>query len=258
VAGGNAGFTVASSSIAVATNGAPGGYPSVYDGCHWGNCTRGGLATHPVQVRTLTNPGTVTTRWSTTQPGGSAAYDAAYDIWFNQTPTTRGQPDGAELMVWLNHHGPVQPFGSHVGTATINGVSYQVWEGAQPWGDTVTYVMASPATSVADLDVGALTADAVDRGYIRPSWYLMTPRPASNCGGAAPAWLPAPSPSTSAAAAEAPRLPRPARQPGRRLLPPHRLSGFPYKRSRPIPPRRQSRPTPLWTSGTPARPRPPT
>jgi Glycosyl hydrolase family 12 len=171
--GGNAGFTVANSSIAVAANGAPGGYPSVYDGCHWGNCTRGGLAGHPVQVRTLTNPGTVTTSWSTTQPGGNAAYDAAYDIWFNQAPATRGQPDGAELMVWLNHHGSVQPFGSHVGTATINAVSYQVWEGAQPWGDTITYVMASPATSVADLDVGALTADAVDRGYIRTSWYLI-------------------------------------------------------------------------------------
>ena len=170
---GNVGFTVTNSSINNATNAAPGGYPSIYAGCHWGNCTSGGLGAHPVQVATLTSPGTVTTSWKTTQPGGSAAYDVAYDLWFNHTPAATGQPDGAELMVWLNHHGPVQPFGSQVGTATIGGVSYQVWEGGQPWGDTITYVMASPATSVRGLDVGALAADAVRRGYIRMSWYLI-------------------------------------------------------------------------------------
>jgi hypothetical protein len=48
-----------------------------------------------------------------------------------------------------------------------------VWKGAQSWGDTISYVMASPATSVHDLDVGALAADAVRRGYIRTSWYLI-------------------------------------------------------------------------------------
>ncbi len=170
---GNAGFAVTNSSIDNATNAAPGGYPSIYAGCHWGNCTHGGLGAHPVQVTGLTIPGTVTTNWKTRQPEGSAAYDAAYDLWFNRTPAATGQPDGAELMVWLNHHGPVQPFGSQVGTATIGGVSYQVWEGAQSWGDTISYVMASPTTSVSNLDVGALAADAVRRGYIRTSWYLI-------------------------------------------------------------------------------------
>jgi len=170
---GNVGFTVTNSSIDNETNGAPGSYPSIYAGCHWGNCTHGGLGAHPVQVARLTGPETVTTSWKTRQPGGSAAYDVAYDLWFNRTPSATGQPDGAELMVWLNHHGSVQPFGSQVGTAIIGGVSYQVWEGAQSWGDTVSYVMASPSTSVRDLDVGALAADAVRRGYIRTSWYLI-------------------------------------------------------------------------------------
>ena len=164
---------MASSAISNATNGAPGAYPSIYAGCHWGNCTKGGLATHPVRVSALTRPGTVRTSWNTSQPGGSAAYDVAYDIWFNQTPTTTGQPNGAELMVWLNHHGPVQPFGSPVGTASIGGVSYRVWEGAQPWGDTISYVRTSPATSVRNLDVGVLAADAASRGYIKKSWYLI-------------------------------------------------------------------------------------
>jgi cellulose 1,4-beta-cellobiosidase len=170
---GNAGFTVASSSIHNVTNGAPGGYPSIYSGCHWGNCTRGGLGTSPVPVTALTRRGTVTTSWDTSQPGGSAAYDVAYDIWFNQAPTTTGQPNGAELMIWLNHHGGVQPFGSPVGSASINGVSYTVWEGAQSWGDTVSYVMNSPTTSVHNVDVGGLAADATSRGYVKKSWYLI-------------------------------------------------------------------------------------
>ena len=98
-ANGNAGFTVKNSSIANATNAAPGGYPSIYAGCHWGNCTHGGLGAHPVQVSRLTNPGTVRTSWKTRLPGGSAAYDAAYDLWFNRTPATTGQPQGTELMI---------------------------------------------------------------------------------------------------------------------------------------------------------------
>ena len=52
----------------------------------------------------------MTTGWVTAQPG-TGAYDVAYDIWFNRAPGrapgTSGQPDGAELMIWLNHNGPV-------------------------------------------------------------------------------------------------------------------------------------------------------
>src|SRR5215472_3232522 len=62
-ADGNADFTVASSSISNSTSGAPGGYPSIYQGCHWGNCSAGGLTSTPVQVSNLTS-GKVTTSWS--------------------------------------------------------------------------------------------------------------------------------------------------------------------------------------------------
>ena len=88
---GNADLTVANSSIGNATNGSPGAYPSLYQGCHWGHCSSGGLASAPIRVSNLT-AGKVTTSWSTTQPGGSNSNDVAYDIWFNQTPTTAGQP----------------------------------------------------------------------------------------------------------------------------------------------------------------------
>ena len=170
---GNAEFTVADSSIDNATDGPPGAYTSIYQGCHWGNCSTGGLTSAPIQVADLT-AGRVTTSWSTTQPGGGSAYDVAYDIWFNQTPTTSGQPNCAELMVWLNHNGSVQPFGSQVASdVSLGGNSYNVWEGSQSFGDTVTYDMTTAATSVSGLDVGMLAQDAASRGYLSSSCYLI-------------------------------------------------------------------------------------
>jgi len=166
---GPGGFAVARSAIANSTSGAPGGYPSIYRGCHWGSCTpRSGL---PVPVSRLLSPGTVTTTWATAQPR-AGAYDVAYDIWFNQAPSASGQPDGAELMIWLNHNGPVQPFGSLVGTAVIGGRSYDVWFGKQAW-NTISYSMVTGTTSVRDLDIGQFAADALRRGYIQESWYLI-------------------------------------------------------------------------------------
>jgi hypothetical protein len=193
---GGADFTVANSSIDNSTDGSPGAYPSIYQGCHWGNCSTGGLSTDPVEVSNLTT-GAVTTSWSTTQTG-TGDYDVAYDIWFNQTPTTAGQPNGSELMVWLNHNGPVQPFGSEVASnVTLGGHTYDVWEGSQSSWDTITYEMTSPATSVSGLDVGTLAQDMVSRGYTKSSWYLIDVEAsfAVNINGGTSS--PPPSPSSS-------------------------------------------------------------
>jgi Glycosyl hydrolase family 12/Cellulose binding domain/Putative Ig domain len=169
---GNPDFTVANSAISNATNGAPGGYPSIYQGCHWGNCSSGGLAATPIEASNL-GTGKVTTSWSTTQTG-SGAYDVAYDIWFNRTATTTGQPNCMELMVWLSHNGSVQPFGSQVASnVNIGGRSYNVWEGAQSSWNTVSYTMTTGTTSVTNLDVGQLAQDAISRGYMPSSCWLI-------------------------------------------------------------------------------------
>ena len=115
----------------------------------------------------------MTTNWSTSQPGGGNDYDVAYDIWFNQTPTASGQPNGTELMIWLNHNGHVQPFGSKVASdVSLGGRSYDVWYGQQGW-NTVSYTMNSGTTSVRNLDLRPLVADLVKRGYLKRSWYLI-------------------------------------------------------------------------------------
>jgi hypothetical protein len=169
---GNAEFRVANSSIANGGQGAPGGYPHIYKGCSYGACTSGsGL---PIRVSRI-RAGTVTTSWRTRQPGGSSIYNAAYDVWFNKTPTTSGQANGTELMIWLRRHGPKHPYGSQVATdVSIGGRRYNVWYGAAHGFNTVTYLMTTPATSVRNLDLRPLEANAVGHGYLRRSWYLIS------------------------------------------------------------------------------------
>ena len=167
---GSTGFTMSNSSIANSTYGAPGGYAAIYKGCHWGACTpRSGF---PIQVSDI-SPGKVTTSWSTAQPGGSNAYDVAYDIWFNKSATTTGQPNGTELMIWLNHNGHVQPFGAKAASnVSIGGRGYDVWYGNQGW-NTVSYTMTTGTTSISNFDLRPVIEDAVSRGWISPSWYLI-------------------------------------------------------------------------------------
>lgn len=105
-------FQIAASAISTATNGAPGAYPSIYRGCHWGSCTpNSGL---PISLSNAERPGAVTTSIQTTVTSGGA-WDDAYDIWFNASSTTsNNSSNGLEMMVWLNRSGGVQPAGSVV------------------------------------------------------------------------------------------------------------------------------------------------
>ncbi len=159
-------FAVSEANFSLPSAGPPASYPSIYKGCHWGNCTsQSGL---PIQVSSLPP---VPSHWTVTS-SPSGAYDIAYDLWFNQTPTTSGQPNGTELMIWLNHRGGVQPAGSQVGTVTLAGAAWDVWKGSMSGWTYVAYVRQTPADSV-DLDLRAFTQDAVTRGTINPAWYLM-------------------------------------------------------------------------------------
>ena len=160
-------WSVSTANFNLGTSGAPATYPSIYKGCHWGLCTpNSGL---PIQVSKL---GTATSSWSTTQPA-SGAYDVAYDIWFNSTPTTTGQPDGTEMMIWINSRGGVQPFGSQTATANIAGYNWNVWTGNQTSWKIISYVLNPGATSINNLDIKALINDSVSRGSLNASNYLI-------------------------------------------------------------------------------------
>jgi len=149
------------------SGGAPATYPSIYKGCHWGACTAGsGL---PIQVDKLTS---ATSSWNTTQPA-TGAYDVAYDLWTNSAPTTGGQPNGSEIMIWLNSRGGVSPFGSKVASLNIGGLNWDVWTGRQTSWNIVSYVLQGGGTAFNNLNVKALIDDSVARGVTNASHYLL-------------------------------------------------------------------------------------
>ena len=162
------GFTVDSGNHNLPTSGPPAAYPSIYAGCHYGNCSSGsGL---PLQVSAFHDV------HSTVDYGVAAGqWDAAYDIWLDTSPTPQGQNNGAEIMIWGDHAGAPQPFGGRVGTADLAGAAWDVWEGRSNNGgigwNVVSYVRQQPTTSL-DVHVQDFTADAGRRGYVQPSWYL--------------------------------------------------------------------------------------
>jgi hypothetical protein len=161
------GFSIASASHNKPQNGAPGSYPSIYAGCHYGTCSTGsGL---PLQASS-SKFATIKTSVRMSYPNNASLYDAAYDIWFDPTPNTTKQNTGAELMIWLNHKGSIQPVGSRVATVNLAGATWDVWFGNIGW-NVVSYVRQSTTTS-ASFNVSTFFDDVVSRGYGQRSWYI--------------------------------------------------------------------------------------
>ena len=158
-------FTVVTSDHNLPTNGAPASYASIFRGTHWGNVTtKSGL---PLEVDKIAS---VPSTWKITSTG-TGAWDAAYDIWFNKTSATTGQPDGAELMIWINHRGGIRPAGQKIATVQIDGATWDLWTADFKW-KYIAYVRSTPSDS-AKLELKDFFNDAVARGLVQPAWYLV-------------------------------------------------------------------------------------
>ncbi|WP_329179396.1 GH12 family glycosyl hydrolase domain-containing protein [Streptomyces sp. NBC_01477] len=158
------GFQVTQADGSVPTNGGPKSYPSVYNGCHYTNCSPGTAL--PAQLSAI---GSAPTSISYTYVG-NAVYDAAYDIWLDPTPRKDGV-NKTEIMVWFNHVGSVQPVGSKVATASVAGRSWDVWTGNNGGNDVISFVAPSAIDSWS-FDVKAFANEAINRGLAQSSWYL--------------------------------------------------------------------------------------
>jgi chitodextrinase len=160
------GFTVTVANHNNATNGAPAAYPAIYYGCHYANCSPGTIL--PLQINTSQYAG-ISSSVTMSYPG-SGTYDAAYDIWYDPTPRRDGQNTGAEIMIWLNKQGSIQPIGSRIGSASLAGGTWDVWFGNVGW-NVISYVRTSATTSL-NFSASTFSNDAMSRGYVQSSWYL--------------------------------------------------------------------------------------
>ncbi|MFG2135140.1 cellulose binding domain-containing protein [Streptomyces sp. NPDC048751] len=158
------GFRVSRADGSVPTNGAPKSYPSVFNGCHYTNCSPGTRL--PAQLAGISSaPSSISYGYV-----GDAVYNASYDIWLDPTPRTDGV-NQTEIMIWLNKVGPIQPIGSQVGTATVGGRSWQVWSGSNGTNRVLSFVAPSAIGSWS-FDVMDFVRQAVARGLAQNSWYL--------------------------------------------------------------------------------------
>ena len=160
----SSGFRIAQADGSVPTNGAPKSYPSVFNGCHYTNCSPG--TNLPARLSSISS---APTSISYSYVSG-AVYDAAYDIWLDPTPRTDGV-NRTEIMIWFNRVGSVQPVGSQVGTATVAGRSWQVWSGNNGGNDVLSFVAPSAIDSW-NFDVMDFARQAISRGLAQDSWYL--------------------------------------------------------------------------------------
>ncbi|NUS16031.1 MAG: glycosyl hydrolase family 5 [Streptomyces sp.] len=160
----SSGFTITQADGSVATNGAPKSYPSIFNGCHYTNCSPG--TNLPAQLSAISSaPTSISYNFVS-----NAVFDAAYDIWLDPTPKTDGV-NKTEIMVWFNHVGSVQPVGSKVGTANVGGRSWDVWTGNNGSNDVISFVAPS-AISSWNFDVKAFANEAISRGLAQNNWYL--------------------------------------------------------------------------------------
>ncbi|EDY54782.1 MULTISPECIES: cellulose binding domain-containing protein [Streptomyces] len=160
----NSGFRIVQADGSVPTNGAPKSYPSVFNGCHYTNCSPG--TNLPAQLSSISSaPSGISYSYVS-----GAAYDAAYDIWLDPTPRTDGV-NRTEIMIWFNRVGSVQPVGSPVGSATVGGRQWQVWSGNNGGNDVLSFVAPSAIDSW-NFDVMDFVRQAVSRGLAQNNWYL--------------------------------------------------------------------------------------
>ncbi|MEU2060877.1 cellulose binding domain-containing protein [Streptomyces sp. NPDC013455] len=160
----DSGFRIAQADGSVPTNGAPKSYPSVFNGCHYTNCSPG--TSLPARLSTISSAPTSISYGYVS----NAVYDAAYDIWLDPTPRTDGV-NRTEIMVWFNKVGSIQPVGSQVGSATVAGRQWQVWSGNNGSNDVLSFVAPSAITSW-NFDVMDFVRQAVSRGLAQNDWYL--------------------------------------------------------------------------------------
>ncbi|WP_354638502.1 ricin-type beta-trefoil lectin domain protein [Kitasatospora camelliae] len=152
-------FTVTGSALTNATNTRPGA-PGAY--------TRIEYVPRPSELPTpVATLGDTLTSWRTTT-GVAGQYNTAYDLWYADTAAGCGPTTSHELMIWLNRQGGPVPLGTATQQVTLGGRAYQVYQhqDATSGKQVISYLMTNPTTSVYDLNLRTVTADAVVRGFV--------------------------------------------------------------------------------------------
>ncbi|HZM54804.1 MAG TPA: hypothetical protein VFC03_07235, partial [Acidimicrobiales bacterium] len=104
----------------------------------------------------------------------------SYDVWFcpDNNCGASGFPKGLELMIWIDYKN-ANGWKDHLGTASLAGYTWDVWKAdmqvggaTDAWGYMDYMVKGPMLTKVTNLDLNVFIKDAIQRGYVKPEWYL--------------------------------------------------------------------------------------
>jgi glycosyl hydrolase family 12 len=145
-------------------------FPDIFRGCIWNICSpKAGI---PIRVSAIGHP---VATWHTRE-NALGTWNAAFDIWFGKTRMITGQANGAELMIWLNHHGGCcalqrgapkvwidgRPFRLSHWRTTHNGVSWNY----------IQFRMIHRTWRVDHLRLRPFIRRCLRLGLIRRSWWM--------------------------------------------------------------------------------------
>ncbi|KAK0473984.1 glycoside hydrolase family 12 protein [Armillaria novae-zelandiae] len=91
----------------------------------------------------------VTWTWSYSSASSSLVADVSYDLWLSNVASSGGASSTStfEVMIWLSTRGGAGPAGSQIGTATINGVTWKLFQGTVSTWTVYSFVAPSEITN---------------------------------------------------------------------------------------------------------------
>jgi hypothetical protein len=158
-----ASFTVTTSEHKVAPKAAPVAYPSLMMGCHRADCSA--KSNLPKQVSAI---GSLPSSWNFESAAG--VWSASYDLLFDRSAKVNGQNGGAELTIWLDASGTVNPRGTRGETVDIAGAKWEIW--VETTGSKHVTYRRVEGTRAVNFDLKLFIADAKTHGYLKDEWYL--------------------------------------------------------------------------------------
>ncbi|KAJ5819794.1 endoglucanase-1 [Penicillium riverlandense] len=99
--------------------------------------------------------------------------DVSYDLFTAADINHVTYSGDYELMIWLARYGSVQPIGSQIATATVDGNSWELWYGANGSQQTYSFVASSPMTSFSTDILDFFDYLTQNEGFPASSQYLI-------------------------------------------------------------------------------------
>lgn len=152
-------------------------FPDIFRGCIWGICT----PDHSFPIR-ASHVHKLYGSWYTRE-GASGTWNASFEMWFGKQRLVNDHANGAELMVWLNHHGACCALARGYKRLRIDGRTWLLthWRATDhsvrtrhsgmKW-NYIQFRLVHPRWKINHLDLKKFITISIRRGLIRRSWWM--------------------------------------------------------------------------------------